>query len=108
MVLVGSIDEIVETLQERRERYGFSYIVVLEPVVEAFAPVVPAHRWRPWGVPHVLLGNLDIGCAGCRARECPVPGQPCLKPFTAAAVVDAVEFLVHASVQLAEPTRASA
>ena len=78
------------------------------PVVEAFAPVVPAHRWRPWGVPHVLLGNLDIGCAGCRARECPVPGQPCLKPFTAAAVVDAVEFLVDASVQLAEPTRASA
>ena len=32
--------EIAETLQERRERYGFSYIVVLEPVVEAFAPVV--------------------------------------------------------------------
>ena len=40
VVLIGSVDEIVETLQERRERYGFSYIVVLEPVVEAFAPVV--------------------------------------------------------------------
>ena len=40
VALVGSVDEIVETLQERRERYGFSYIVVLEPVVEAFAPVV--------------------------------------------------------------------
>ena len=39
-VLLGTVDEIVETLQERRERYGFSYIVVLEPVVEAFAPVV--------------------------------------------------------------------
>jgi ADP-heptose:LPS heptosyltransferase len=63
------------------------------PVVEAFAPVVPAHRWRPWGVPHVLLGNLDIGCSGCRARECPVPGQPCLEPFTAAAVLEAVESL---------------
>src|SRR5215208_4353443 len=40
VVLIGSVDEIAETLQERRERYGFSYIVVLEPAVEAFAPVV--------------------------------------------------------------------
>ena len=39
-VLLGTVDEIVETLQERRERYGFSYVVVLEPVMEAFAPVV--------------------------------------------------------------------
>lgn len=39
-VLLGSVDEIVEALQERRERFGFSYVVVLEPVMEAFAPVV--------------------------------------------------------------------
>jgi probable F420-dependent oxidoreductase len=39
-VLLGTIDEIVETLQQRRERYGFSYVVILEPVMEAFAPVV--------------------------------------------------------------------
>jgi probable F420-dependent oxidoreductase len=39
-VLLGTVDEIVETLQERRERFGLSYIVVLEPVMEAFAPVV--------------------------------------------------------------------
>jgi hypothetical protein len=39
-VLLGTVDEIVETLQERRERYGFSYIYILEPVMEAFAPVV--------------------------------------------------------------------
>ncbi|MGH2616988.1 MAG: TIGR03621 family F420-dependent LLM class oxidoreductase [Thermomicrobiales bacterium] len=38
--LIGTVDEIAEILQERRERYGFSYVVVLEPVVEAFAPVV--------------------------------------------------------------------
>ena len=60
------------------------------PVVEAFAPVVPAHRWRPWGVPHVLLGHQDIACAGCRARVCPHAGQPCLASFTAEAVVAAV------------------
>lgn len=39
-VLLGTVDEIAETLWERRERYGFSYTVVLEPVMEAFAPVV--------------------------------------------------------------------
>jgi probable F420-dependent oxidoreductase len=39
-VLLGTTDEIAATLQERRERFGFSYIVVLEPVIEAFAPVV--------------------------------------------------------------------
>jgi ADP-heptose:LPS heptosyltransferase len=63
------------------------------PVVEAYPPVVPAHRWRPWAVPHVLLGDQGIACAGCRARSCPVPGQPCLDPFTAEAVVDAVRRL---------------
>jgi ADP-heptose:LPS heptosyltransferase len=60
------------------------------PVVEAFAPVVPAHRWRPWGVPHVLLGDLDISCAGCRSRVCPRQGQPCLDPFDAQSVLAAL------------------
>lgn len=67
------------------------------PVIEAFPPVVPAHRWRPWRVPHVLLGDQGIACAGCRARSCPIEGQPCLDPFDADAVVDAVEHLAPAS-----------
>jgi ADP-heptose:LPS heptosyltransferase len=48
------------------------------PVVSLYAPTVPAVRWRPWQVPHVLLGDQSIACAGCRARECPVSGHPCL------------------------------
>ena len=60
------------------------------PIVEAFAPVVPAERWRPWGVAHVLLGDQDISCAGCRARVCPRQGQPCLDPFTAESVLAAL------------------
>jgi ADP-heptose:LPS heptosyltransferase len=60
------------------------------PVVEAFAPVVAPHRWRPWRVPHVLLGVLDIGCAGCRSRVCPIAGQPCLAAFTPGEVIDNV------------------
>ena len=39
-VLIGTVDSLVETLLERRERYGFSYIIVRPPVMEAFAPVV--------------------------------------------------------------------
>ncbi len=38
--LVGPIDKIVGELQERREKWGFSYIIVGQNDVEAFAPVV--------------------------------------------------------------------
>lgn len=67
------------------------------PVVSLFAPTVPAPRWRPWMVPHVLLGDQTISCAGCRALECPVPGHPCVDGITAAQVVDAVEALTGSS-----------
>ncbi|MFP5334394.1 MAG: glycosyltransferase family 9 protein [Actinomycetes bacterium] len=66
------------------------------PVVSLFAPVVPAERWAPWGVPHVLLGDQDAPCAGSRARECPVPGHPCLSEVSPAEVVRAVQSLVGA------------
>jgi ADP-heptose:LPS heptosyltransferase len=63
------------------------------PVVSLFAPVVPAVRWRPWRVPHVLLGDQLAACAGTRARTCPVPGHPCLASIDAARVLDALEAL---------------
>ncbi|MGC0206947.1 glycosyltransferase family 9 protein [Streptomyces levis] len=63
------------------------------PVVSLFAPVVPAERWRPYGVPYVLLGDQDAPCADSRARHCPVPGHPCLDTVTAQDVVTAVEKL---------------
>jgi ADP-heptose:LPS heptosyltransferase len=59
------------------------------PVVSLFAPTVPPVRWRPWRVPHELL-FVDVPCAGCRARECPVPGHPCLAGVSVDAVVAAV------------------
>jgi ADP-heptose:LPS heptosyltransferase len=64
------------------------------PVVSLFAPVVPAERWRPYGVPYVLLGDQDAPCAGSRARDCPVPGHPCLDTVTGHDVVNAVEKLM--------------
>ena len=39
-VLIGSIDEIVETLQARRERFGFSYFVVSDTELDLAAPLV--------------------------------------------------------------------
>lgn len=60
------------------------------PVVSLFAPVVPAIRWAPHGVPTVLLGDQAAPCRGTRARVCPVPGHPCLTSITAADVVSAV------------------
>jgi ADP-heptose:LPS heptosyltransferase len=66
------------------------------PVVSIFPPTVPARRWRPWRVPHALLGDQSIPCAGCRARVCPLAGHPCLTPVTPALVVAAVDRLVPA------------
>jgi probable F420-dependent oxidoreductase len=40
VALVGTVEEIVATLEERRRRFGFSYVVVHEAEMEAFAPVV--------------------------------------------------------------------
>jgi ADP-heptose:LPS heptosyltransferase len=59
------------------------------PVVSLFAPVVPAARWAPHGT-HVLLGDQEAPCRGTRARECPVPGHPCLDLVEPAEVVAAV------------------
>ena len=59
------------------------------PVVSLFSPVVPAVKWQPFGVPHVVLGDQDAACAGTRARVCPLPGHPCLANVSPAEVIDA-------------------
>ncbi len=38
--LIGSVESIVDQLQERRERLGVSYIMIFDRVMDAFAPVV--------------------------------------------------------------------
>jgi len=38
--LIGTVDELVEELQRRRERYGVSYVIVPGDVAEEFAPIV--------------------------------------------------------------------
>jgi probable F420-dependent oxidoreductase len=40
LVLIGSVDEICQTLTRRREDLGLNYWVIHEPEIEAFAPVV--------------------------------------------------------------------
>jgi ADP-heptose:LPS heptosyltransferase len=77
------------------------------PVVSLFAPVVPAARWAPYGVPTVVLGDQTAACRGTRARECPVPGHPCLTSVTAHDVVVAVEELVTVQKPAVAPPRAA-
>jgi ADP-heptose:LPS heptosyltransferase len=78
------------------------------PVVSLFAPVVPAVRWAPYGVPTVLLGDQSAPCRDTRARECPVPGHPCLTSVTAHDVVAAVEELATVQQTAVAPPFATA
>jgi probable F420-dependent oxidoreductase len=39
-VLLGTVDEMVDTLHARRERWGLSYFVTFEPHMETLAPIV--------------------------------------------------------------------
>jgi ADP-heptose:LPS heptosyltransferase len=70
------------------------------PIVSLFAPTVPVERWAPYSRRRLVLGDLDIDCAGCRARDCPVAGHPCLN------VVDVTD-VVTAVTKLAAPTSAA-
>lgn len=65
------------------------------PVVSLFSPVVPAGRWAPRGAPRVVLGDQRAACAGSRARDCPVPGHPCLTGVPPGDVVRAVDALTR-------------
>ncbi len=40
LALIGSVEEVVDILEARREEYGFSYWVVHAPEIEEMAPVV--------------------------------------------------------------------
>lgn len=68
------------------------------PVVSLFAPTVPAARWLPYKVPTVMLGDQEAPCRDTRARECPVPGHPCLASVSPQDVADAVEELTSREV----------
>jgi probable F420-dependent oxidoreductase len=39
-VFIGSVDQIVEEMQARRERYGFSYYVLFDHAIDKVAPIV--------------------------------------------------------------------
>ena len=102
--LVGrtSFDELASTLAGARCVVSVNTSVahlaaaVGTPVVAMHSPVVPAQAWRPWGVPHVVLGDQTAGCSGTRARECPIEGHPCLSLVDPDDVVRAVRQLTRA------------
>jgi ADP-heptose:LPS heptosyltransferase len=71
------------------------------PVVSIFAPTIPALRFTPWMVPYVLLGDQNAPCAGCRARMCPIEGQPCLDVVHVEDVLRAVQSFASAHAEVA-------
>ncbi|HTT95845.1 MAG TPA: TIGR03621 family F420-dependent LLM class oxidoreductase [Solirubrobacterales bacterium] len=46
-VLLGSVEEIVARLHERRDRWGYTYYTVQQPAAHAFAPVLTATTGEP-------------------------------------------------------------
>jgi len=75
------------------------------PVVSLFAPTVPVHRWRPWGVPQRLVFR-PVPCAGCRARQCPVVGHPCLDEVGPDEVLAALDDLLTGTARRPAPASA--
>jgi ADP-heptose:LPS heptosyltransferase len=71
------------------------------PVVSIFPPTIPALRFRPWMVPYALLGDQDAPCAGCRARICPIEGQPCIDVVHVEDVFRAVQAFAPAHAEVA-------
>ena len=39
-IFIGPVDQIVDEMQKRRERYGISYYVVSDRALEIVAPIV--------------------------------------------------------------------
>ncbi|ROP66866.1 glycosyltransferase family 9 protein [Curtobacterium sp. PhB115] len=64
------------------------------PIVSLFSPVVPAAKWAPYAPLVELLGDQGAPCRLSRARECPVPGHPCLSSVRPEDVLDAHERLL--------------
>ncbi|MGF0173255.1 LLM class F420-dependent oxidoreductase [Streptomyces sp. Marseille-Q5077] len=46
IIMTGTLDQIATQVLAQRERYGFSYLTVLEPYMEAFAPVMAGLRGK--------------------------------------------------------------
>lgn len=46
ILLVGTLEQITAQVLTQRERYGFTYLTVLEPYMEAFAPVIDELRGK--------------------------------------------------------------
>jgi hypothetical protein len=53
-------------------------------------------------VTSALLGDQDAACALTRAKDCPVPGHPCLDGLPHARVLEALDRLTAASRPLQE------
>lgn len=68
-------------------------------IVSLFSPVVPAVKWAPYAEHVELLGDQQAPCRLSRARDCPVPGHPCLAGVRVEDVLAAHERLVGCALR---------
>ncbi|WP_420362124.1 glycosyltransferase family 9 protein [Curtobacterium aetherium] len=68
-------------------------------IVSLFSPVVPAVKWAPYSEHVELLGDQQAPCRLSRARDCPVPGHPCLAGVRVEDVLAAHERLVGCALR---------
>jgi hypothetical protein len=43
-LLIGTLDQMAEQITRDRDRYGFTYLTVHDPYMDAFAPVIERLR----------------------------------------------------------------
>src|SRR5439155_13608199 len=81
-VLIGTVDEMDEALHTRRDRWGLSYFVTFDPLLEALAPIVArlAGKWRAQSDEAVPLRDQcsGRGLASRVARQGPQSRGPWL------------------------------
>lgn len=65
------------------------------PTVSLYSPVISPLRWAPYGVPLEILGDQRAPCRDSRARDCPIPGHPCLASVSPMEVMEAAERLMR-------------
>lgn len=57
--------------------------------ISIFGPT-NANVWGPLGTQHVKISDKTLTCLGCRKRQCPKQGHPCMKNITPQMIADIV------------------
>lgn len=72
------------------------------PCVALYADRDPPGQWEPLGTGHIRLHHA-VPCGGCREKECPVPGHPCMTGISVEQAWAAILAINARSIAAARP-----